>query len=146
MDKAKPPATPLDVNEKLVKEDGSEKTNASVSRSIVGSLIYLSSTRLDIMFSASLLSRFTQTPSKIHLGVAKRVLRYINGSTDFELWFSKLESENLHGFSDSDWVGSLDDSKSTSGYRFSFGSGVFFLELKETRGGGSIFRRSLVYI
>ncbi|XP_075486223.1 secreted RxLR effector protein 161-like [Primulina tabacum] len=102
-----------------------KNTNASVYRSIFGSLLYLSSTRPDIMFSASLLSRFMQTPSKIHFGVAKRVLRYIKGTTDFGLWFSKLESGNLQGFSDSDWAGSIDDSKSTSGYCFSFGSGVF---------------------
>ena len=77
------------------------------------------------MFSASLLSRFMHSPSKIHFGVAKRVLRYIRGIFDYGLWFVKKESKELQGYADSDWAGSLDDSKSTFGYAFSFGSEVF---------------------
>ena len=65
------------------------------------------------------------SPSKIHFGVAKRVLGYIRGTFDYGLWFVKKESKELQGYADSDWAGSLDDSKSTSGYAFSFGSGVF---------------------
>ncbi|RVX04494.1 Retrovirus-related Pol polyprotein from transposon RE1 [Vitis vinifera] len=99
MERSKFVATPLVVNEKLSKNEVNIKADASIYRSLIGSLLYLSATRPDLMFSASLLSRFMNSPSKIHFGVAKRVL--------------------------SDWAGSLDDSKSTSGYAFSFGSGVF---------------------
>ena len=77
------------------------------------------------MFAASLLSRFIHSPSKIHFSAAKRVLRYIKGTFDYGLWFVKKESKELQGYVDSDWTGSVDDYKSTSGYVFSFGSGVF---------------------
>ena len=55
--------TPLDVNEKLMKEDGGRKVDNTLYRSIVGSLLYLTATRLDIMFASSLLSRFMQIPA-----------------------------------------------------------------------------------
>ncbi|RVW32090.1 Retrovirus-related Pol polyprotein from transposon RE2 [Vitis vinifera] len=125
MERSKSVATPLVVNEKLTNNEVNIKADASVYRSLIGSLLYLFATRPDLMFSASLLSRFMHSPSKIHFGVAKRVLRYIRGTFGYGLWFVKKESKELQGYANSDWAGSLDDSKSTSGYSFSFGSGVF---------------------
>ncbi|KAL6345503.1 hypothetical protein AAG906_017226 [Vitis piasezkii] len=124
MERSKSVATPLVVNEKLSNNEVNIKADASVYRSLIGSLLYLSATRPDLMFSASLLSRFMHSPSKIHFGVAKRVLRYIRGTFDYGLWFVKKESKELQGYANSDWAGSLDDSKSTSGYAFSFGKVV----------------------
>ncbi|KAI5341219.1 hypothetical protein L3X38_020493 [Prunus dulcis] len=92
-------STPLVATDQLKREDGSEAADESLFRKIVGSLLYLTATRPDIMFSASLLARFMHNPSKMHYGAAKRVL--------------------------SDWSGSEEDMKSTSGYAFSFGSGAF---------------------
>lgn len=77
MNGCKTVAIPLVPNEKLKKEDGAEKIDASTYRSLVGSLLYLTATRPDIMYSASLLSRYMQNPSQIHFGTAKRVLRYL---------------------------------------------------------------------
>lgn len=133
MERSKSVATPLVVNEKLSKNEVDVKADASVYRSLIGSLLYLSATRPNFMFSASLLSRFMHSPSQIHFGVAKRVLRYIRGTFDYGLWFVKKESKELQGYADSDWAGSIDDSKSTSGYAFSFGSGFFFMEFKKSK-------------
>ncbi|KAG6515127.1 hypothetical protein ZIOFF_025512 [Zingiber officinale] len=69
--------------------------------------------------------RFMQSPSHFHLGAAKRVLRYVQGTTDLGLSFQKNHALNLVGYCDSDLGGSLDDMKSTSGYCFSFGSTIF---------------------
>ncbi|XP_028965011.1 uncharacterized mitochondrial protein AtMg00810-like [Malus domestica] len=69
--------TPLIANEKLKNDDGSEYMDAILYKSIVGCLLYLTATRTNLMFSVSLLSRFMQNPSKIHMGTAKRVLRYV---------------------------------------------------------------------
>lgn len=63
--------------------------------------------------------------SEIHLQAAKRIIRYIKGTVNYGIKFSQVQNFNFHGFSDSDWGGCLDDMKSTSGYCFSFGSGVF---------------------
>lgn len=125
MHDCKPVATPVVTNEKLQKEDGSPKADASLYRSLIGSLLYLSATRPDIMYATSLLSRFMQSPSKVHYGAAKRILRYLQGTKDYGIWYKPITSSNLTGYTDSDWAGSLDDMKSTSGYTFSLGSGIF---------------------
>ncbi|CAN6718772.1 unnamed protein product [Malus baccata var. baccata] len=106
-------------------EDGSGTANEAQYRQIVGSLLYLTTTRPDIMYVACLLSRFMHCPTNKHLGTAKRVLRYVQGTLDFGLEYKKGKGTILMGFCDSDWSGSEDDMKSTSGYAFTFGSGVF---------------------
>ncbi|GJZ09464.1 hypothetical protein Tco_0543747 [Tanacetum coccineum] len=64
-------------------------------------------------------------PSSSHLGAAKRVLRYVKGSLDLGIMFERNKVMKLEGYVDNDWAGSIDDSKSTSGYIFTLGSGVF---------------------
>ena len=58
----------------------------------------------------------------MHLLAAKRILRYLQGTRDFRLWYKKGEQSELIGFTDSDYAGDQDDRKSTSGYAFMFGS------------------------
>ncbi|CAL8990724.1 unnamed protein product, partial [Prunus brigantina] len=118
-------AIPLVVNEKLCKEDGSEAADESEFRQIVGSLLYLTATRPDVMFASSLLARFMHNPTKKHMGTAKRVLRYVQGTLDFGIEFAKGKTATLIGYCDSDWAGSEDDMRSTSGYAFTLGSGMF---------------------
>lgn len=60
-----------------------------------------------------------------HFKGAKRVLRYVKGTLYFGIKLCRSENFKLRGYSDSDWVGSLDDMKSTSGYCFSYGTGIF---------------------
>ncbi|XP_059295489.1 peroxidase 21-like [Lycium ferocissimum] len=64
-------------------------------------------------------------PSLVHLGVAKQLLRYIKGTANYGIWFKKKEQGQLMGYSDSDWAGSVDYMKRTSGYAFTLGSGLF---------------------
>ncbi|KAM1503465.1 hypothetical protein ACFX15_027859 [Malus domestica] len=117
--------TPLAANERLCKNDGSEAADESEYRKLVGSLLYLTATRPYIMFGTSLLARFMHGPTKKHMGTARRVLRYIQGTMDFGIEYVKGKSAVLIGYCDSDWAGSIDDMKSTSGYAFNLGSGVF---------------------
>lgn len=117
--------TPLVQNLKLSKEDGAGKVNVSLYRSLVGSLLYLTSSRPDLMYAASLLSRFMQSPSEIHFAATKRVLRYLKGTTQFGIWYKPRKNGSLIGYVDSDWAGNIDDMKSTMGYVFSLGSGMF---------------------
>ncbi|KAM1956982.1 hypothetical protein ACFX15_002531 [Malus domestica] len=118
-------STPLLVNDKLKKDDESEKTYENVYRQLVGSLLYLTATKPYIMFVASLLARFMHGPTKKHLGAAKKVLRYIQDTLDYGIEYEKGEESILICHCDSDWSGDETDMKSTSGYAFSFGSGVF---------------------
>ncbi|KAG6489207.1 hypothetical protein ZIOFF_050468 [Zingiber officinale] len=71
-----PVATPLIMREKLKKEDGGEAADVTRYCSLIDNLLYLTTTRPDLMYAASMLSRFMQSSSHFHLGAAKRVLRY----------------------------------------------------------------------
>ena len=118
-------------NEKISKNDGEKLEEPSAYRSLVGSLLYLTATKPDLMFLAGLLSRFMSSPSNFHMGVAKRVLKYIRGTTDLGILYSKSGGVNLSGYADSDWAGSVDDMKSTFGYVFTIGSGAICWNAKK---------------
>ncbi|XP_050121366.1 secreted RxLR effector protein 161-like [Malus sylvestris] len=109
----------------LGKDDGSGAANEEQYRKIVGSLLYLTATRPDVMYATSLLAIYIHCPTNKHYGTAKRVLIYVRGTLDYGLKYEKGKKAVLVGFCDSDWGGSLEDSKSTLGYAFSFGSRVF---------------------
>jgi cell pole-organizing protein PopZ len=125
LEDCKPVSIPLATGEKLKKVDGSELADEGLYRKIVGSLLYLTATRPDLMYATSLMSRFMNGPTKIHMGAAKRVLRYVQGTLSYGIEYVRNQSTTLIGFCDADWAGSEDDSRSTSGYAFSFGSGAF---------------------
>ncbi|GKU97380.1 hypothetical protein SLEP1_g10529 [Rubroshorea leprosula] len=117
-------STPMVPCEKLRSDDGAAKIDAGVYRSLIGRLLYLSATRPHIMHSVSLLSRFMHSPSEIHFKAAKRILRYVKGTTDFGVLYKCSTNVKLIGFTDGDWAGSEEDMKSTSGQCFSIGSRV----------------------
>ncbi|RHN42089.1 putative RNA-directed DNA polymerase [Medicago truncatula] len=113
LESCKPVSTPMALNEKLQLNDGSEKADPKAYRSLVGSLIYLTNTRPDIVHSVSLVSRFMNEPSKLHFAAAKRILRYLQGTKKLGIKYVKEENNELVGYTDSDWAGSFDDRKST---------------------------------
>ena len=125
MEECKAVSTPMNQKEKLSKEDGDDKVDEGYYRSMIGCLMYLTATRPDILFAISLLSRFMHCASETHLVAARRILRYVKGTVDYGVKYESCQNFKLCGFSDSDWAGSIDDMKSTSGYCFSIGSGVF---------------------
>jgi len=125
MEECKATSTPMNQKEKLCKDDGADKIDEGYFRSIIGCLMYLTTTRPNILFVVSLLSRFMHRASELHLIAAKRILRYVRGTVSYGVKYDKCQSFKLHGFSDSDWAGSIEDMKSTSGYCFNLGSGVF---------------------
>ena len=95
-----------------------------VFKQIVGSLMYLTTTRPDIMYSVSLISRYMECPKEIHFAAAKRILRYVQGTIDYRVFYKRGDKSDFCGFSDSDYARDKDDRKSTSGYVFMLGSGV----------------------
>ena len=89
-------------------------------RSLVGNLLYMSVvSRPDISFIVSNLSQFLSNPGRDHWVAAKRVLRYLKGSSDLGLAFVKSENFQVSGFTDSDWGSNPDDRRSVSGFCFS---------------------------
>eukprot|EP00253_Pinus_taeda_P016301 PITA_16301 len=122
MQNSKAAVTPIAVGLKLTKEDSSNDLDPKLYKSIVGSLMYLTATRPDIMHAVSLISRFMERPKETHWQAAKRILRYVNGTKGFGILYSSFETFRLTGYTESDWAGSVDDRKSTSGYVFHMGS------------------------
>ena len=119
-----PVLTPTELGLKLTKHGAGKMVNATLYKQIVGSLMYLTSTRPDIMYAMSLISRYMENPSEVHLLAAKRIFRYLKGTTDFGITYKTTGKSRLIGFSDSDYVGDLDDRKSTSGSVLMISSGV----------------------
>ncbi|XP_038981708.1 secreted RxLR effector protein 161-like [Phoenix dactylifera] len=124
MENASPVSTLMEVGLKLTKDDDKRMIDATLCRSLVGSLMYLTATRPDLMFAVSLISRFMESPRRIHWEVAKRILRYVRGTIDYGIHYARVSNSSLVGYSDSDWSGSIDDSKITSGFVFHIGSGA----------------------
>ncbi|XP_057852775.2 secreted RxLR effector protein 161-like [Cryptomeria japonica] len=93
-------------------------------RQLVGSLIYLTFTRPDLSFVVRYISRFMIAPMVDHWVAMKHMLRYVKGTFDYGLVYTRSHEPRLSGFIDSDWEGSVDDRKSKSGYVFILGFGA----------------------
>lgn len=125
MEECKAVSTPMVLKPKLQRDDGAASADEKTYRKLIGCLMYLTATRPDILYSVSVLSRFLNSPSELHMIAAKRVIRYLKGTQDYGVKFGRCSSYKLTAFSDSDWAGSEDDGRSTAGYCFSLGSGCF---------------------
>lgn len=126
MHNANPVATPVDVNNKLVKATEEEDpVDRQLYQSAVGGLLYLSvATRPDITYAVSNVAKFSSNPTSKHWTAVKRIMRYLKGTTDLGIVYTSQEKGDCVGFSDSDWGGDLDDRKSTSGYVFQYSGGA----------------------
>eukprot|EP00253_Pinus_taeda_P029287 PITA_29287 len=101
----------------------SPEVDATLYHQLVGKLLYLTHTRLDLSFVVGLIARFMQNSHESHWKAAKRILRYVQGTIQFGIHYSAEASPLLVGFTDSDWAGDPGDRKSTVGYVFTLGSG-----------------------
>ena len=115
MDEAKPCSTPMSTSTKLEKDEGGKLIDSKLYRSMIGSLLYLTASRPDIMFSVCLCARYQSTPRESHLIAVKRIFRYLRDTPNLGLWYPKASSLVLHAYSDADFGGCKIDRKSTSG-------------------------------
>lgn len=76
------------------------------------------------MFAVSLISRYMEHPTKVHLQATRKILRYLKGTVDYGVFYKKGRNEELVAYTNSDYAGDLDDRKSTSGYVFLLSSGA----------------------
>jgi len=93
-------------------------------RGMIGSLLYLTASRHDLCFSVGVCARYQANPKQSHLNAVKRILKYVKGTTDVGLFYSKQTNQNLVGFCDADWAGNLDDRRSTTGGCFFLGNNL----------------------
>ena len=123
--------TPIVMGLKLRKEYCSGNVNLTLYKHMIGSLMYLIATRLDIMYAVSLVSRFMETPKETHCQATERILRYVNGTKQCGTLYTAISDFRLVGYTDSDWAGTVDDRKSTLGYVFHLGSGAISWAFKK---------------
>ncbi|GJR57720.1 hypothetical protein Tco_1499882 [Tanacetum coccineum] len=108
-------STPIETQKPLVKDEEASDVDVHLYRSMIGSLMYLTASRPDIMFVVCACSRFQVTPKSSHLSVVKRIFRYLKGKPKLGLWYPRVSSFDLESYSDSDYAGANLDRKSTTG-------------------------------
>jgi hypothetical protein len=115
MDNSKPIKTPMATNAHLDLDEGGNLVDLKPYRSMIGSLLYLTASRPDIIFSVCMCARFQASPKECHMMVVKRILRYLRQTPNLGLWYPKGAQSILIGYTDSDYPGCKIDRKSTSG-------------------------------
>ncbi|GJT66788.1 putative ribonuclease H-like domain-containing protein [Tanacetum coccineum] len=108
-------STPFETHKPLVKDEEASDVDVHLYRSMIGSLMYLIASRVDIMFAVCACSRFQVTPNTSYLNAVKRIFRYLKGKPKLGLWYRRVSSFDLEAYSDSDYAGANLDRKSTTG-------------------------------
>ncbi|GJY89458.1 uncharacterized mitochondrial protein-like protein [Tanacetum coccineum] len=112
-------STPMETQKPLLKDEDGEEVDVHLYRSMIGSLMYLTSSRPDIMFAVCACARYQVNPKVSHLHVVKRIFRYLKGQPKLGLWYLKDSLFDLVAYTDSDYAGaSLDMKFTTVGYQF----------------------------
>ncbi|GJR55068.1 putative ribonuclease H-like domain-containing protein [Tanacetum coccineum] len=107
--------TPMETKMALTKDEEADEVDVHLYRSMIGSLMYLTASRPDIMFAVCACSRFQVTPKTSHLNAVKRIFKYLKGKPNLGLWYPRESSFDLEAYSDSDYAGANLDRKSTTG-------------------------------
>nr|GFB55898.1 hypothetical protein [Tanacetum cinerariifolium] len=107
--------TPMEIKDKLDLDHNGTPVDATKYRSMIGALMYLTSSRPDIVHAICLCARYQAKPSEKHLKEVKSIFRYLWGTVNTGLWYTKDSGLELTRFSDDDYAGCKDTFKSTSG-------------------------------
>ncbi|GJW78220.1 uncharacterized mitochondrial protein-like protein [Tanacetum coccineum] len=108
-------STPMETQKPLLKDEDGEEVDVHMYRSMIGSLMYLTSSRPDIMFAVCACARYQVNPKVSHLHAVKRIFRYLKGQPKLGLWYLKDSPFDLVAYTDSDYAGASLDRKSTTG-------------------------------
>lgn len=116
--------TPMITNLKRLRSSELSPVDPSRYRQLIGSLMYLVNMRPDICFSVNVLNEFQVESKHDHWITTKHIWRYLQGTTHYCLKYDRRIDVHLIGYTDSDWGGSEQDERSTTGGCFSFGSSI----------------------
>jgi hypothetical protein len=109
MEDCKPVITPMQTSCMLIKDDNSKSTDQRQYRSMIGSLLYVITSRPDVMQAVGLVAQFQATPKESHVLVVKRIFRYLKGTKEFGLWYPKEKYLSLIAYTYANWAGCIDD-------------------------------------
>ncbi|GJT16360.1 retrovirus-related pol polyprotein from transposon TNT 1-94 [Tanacetum coccineum] len=110
-----PVGTPMEIKDKLDLDQNGSSVNVTKYCSMIGALMYLTSSRPDIVHDTCLCARYQAKPTEKHLKEVKRIFCYLRGTVNMVLWYTKDYGFELTRFSDADYAGCKDTFKSTSG-------------------------------
>ncbi|GKF88554.1 hypothetical protein Tco_0259431 [Tanacetum coccineum] len=105
----------METQKPLLKDKDGEEVDVHLYRSMIGSLMYLKSSRSDIMFAVCACARYKVNPKVLHLHVVKRIFRYLKGQPKLGLFYPKDSPFDLVAYTNSDYAGASLDRKSTTG-------------------------------
>ncbi|XP_019093319.1 PREDICTED: uncharacterized protein LOC109129512 [Camelina sativa] len=115
---------PMGVNDKLSKDETREDVDEKLYRGMIGSLLYLTASRPDICLAVGVCARYQARPKKSHLLFVNKIIKYIKGTIELGIYYTKDTTTSLIGYCDADWAGSVDDRRSTSGGCFFMGNNL----------------------
>ncbi|XP_050918466.1 secreted RxLR effector protein 161-like [Lathyrus oleraceus] len=124
MDTCKDISTPMGSGTYLDHDESRIPIDITKYRGMIGSLLYLTVVRPDIMYSLCLCARFQACPKESHLIDVKKIMKYLKGTYNIDLWYPKGSVSSLVGFSEADYVGCKADRKSRSGTCHIFGNAL----------------------
>ncbi|GJX30148.1 retrovirus-related pol polyprotein from transposon TNT 1-94 [Tanacetum coccineum] len=126
METCDPVGTPMEIKDKLDLDQNGALVNARKYHSMIGALMYLTSSRLDIVHATYLCARYQAKPTEKHLKEVKRIFCYLRGTVNMGLWYTNDSGFELTGFSDADYAGCKDTLKSTFGRSQFLGKNLSF--------------------
>jgi hypothetical protein len=124
MEDSKPMGTPMVTGCKLSKDDDSPDVDQISYRSMIGSLLYITTSHPDIMHVVGMVGRYQDAPKWSHLQVFKRIFSYLKETMTYGLWYPRNQNFHLTAYSDADWANCVDERKSTSGGAFFLGDSL----------------------
>ena len=112
LESASPVRTPMSPNVKLTIDLLGKSVDSSLYRSMIGKLLYLTTSRPNISYSVRVCARYQANPKESHMIALKKIIKYVKTIADFEVWYSKDTNDVLARYSNVDWAGNADDRKS----------------------------------
>nr|XP_023910733.1 uncharacterized protein LOC112022375 [Quercus suber] len=117
-------STPLEHNTKLTPLDGEPISDATRYHQLVGSLIYLTVTRLNISHAAGMVSKFMDASHSVHYAAVLQIFQYVKGTLYHGLHYSSRSSLEFHAYSDANWAGDPTDRCSITSFCFLLGTSL----------------------
>lgn len=116
MDLSNSVSSPIVPGTTVSKKGGGAVLDVTLYKQMIGSLMYLTVTRPDLMFAVGLTSQFMENPTEAHFQVVKRILRYVRSTMELGVMYKRGGDNELQVYTDSDYAGDLGDRRSTSGF------------------------------
>jgi hypothetical protein len=107
-------STPMSTSVKISADLTNKQVDPTLYRSMIESLLYLTASQPNIAFSVGICARFQENPKESHLTAVKHIIRYVNDTLLYGIYYSRETNLVVAGYSDANWASNADDRKRTS--------------------------------